>query len=96
MNQQELIQRLREQKRDLYRQHQVRSLQIFGSYVHGDARPDSDLDVLVEFEKTPGLFEFVRLQKVLTRLLGVKVDLVMKDVLRPRLREQILREAISV
>jgi predicted nucleotidyltransferase len=96
MNQQELIQRLREQKRDLYRQHQVRSLQIFGSYVHGDARPDSDLDVLVEFEETPGLFEIVRLRQALTQLLGVEVDLVMKDVLRPRVRDQILREAIAV
>lgn len=96
MNQQELIQRLRDQKRDLCRRYRVRSLQVFGSYVHGDPRPDSDLDLLVEFEESPGLFEFIRLQRTLTQLLGVKVDLVMKEALRPRLREQVLREAIAI
>ena len=76
MNLQELIQRLREQKRELHRQHHVRSLLVFGSYVHGDARPDSDLDVLVEFEKgyTPG-FAFFSMSEELKKILGREVDL---------------------
>ena len=96
MNRDEVISRLRQQKRQLSERFHLRSLAVFGSYVHGDQRPESDLDVLVEFEEVPGLFEFVRLKTALTQLLGVEVDLVMKDALRPRLRQQVLREAIAV
>lgn len=74
----------------------VRRLRIFGSYVRGEARPDSDLDMLVEFSKPPTLFEFVRLEQELQELLGVKVDLVMPEGLKPRIGEAVLREAVPV
>lgn len=96
MNRDEAIRRLRQQKRDLCARFRLRSLDVFGSYVRGEQRAESDLDVLVEFEEVPGLFDFVRLKDALTQLLGVKVDLVMKDALRPRLRQQVLREAVRV
>ena len=74
----------------------VRSLEIFGSFVRGDASPDSDLDLLVEFDETPTLFRFVRLENELSQLLGIKVDLVMKDSLKPVLGARILAEAIAI
>jgi len=75
---------------------QLRGLELFGSYARGEQDQDSDVDVLVEFEETPGLFEFVRLELALTELLEVKVDLVMKDALRPRIARQIRHEAVVV
>jgi predicted nucleotidyltransferase len=70
----------------------VRSLGVFGSYVRGEADPQSDLDVLVEFANPPSLFQFVRLQNELSDLLGVRVDLVMKSALKPVIGERILEE----
>jgi predicted nucleotidyltransferase len=74
----------------------VDSLALFGSYVRNEQRPDSDLDVLVTFDPTPTLFEFVRLQDHLSSLLGVPVDLVMRTALRRRIGRNILREAVPV
>lgn len=74
----------------------VRSLAVFGSRVRGEAGPESDLDVLVDFEALPDLITFAALQQELEDLLGVKVDLVLRDSLKPRLRPRILREAVAV
>jgi predicted nucleotidyltransferase len=57
---------------------------------------DGDVDILVDFDNTPTLFGFVRLENELSRLLGVKVDLVMKTGLKPALGARILAEAIAV
>jgi predicted nucleotidyltransferase len=72
----------------------VRSISLFGSVARNQARKRSDVDLLVEFERTVGLFEFVRLKLYLEELLGRKVDLVTPDALRKELRERILQEAI--
>ena len=71
----------------------VETIGIFGSYVKGEQKRKSDLDVLVEFSETPSLFEFVELEDFLSQKLGVKVDLVMRDALKPRIRDSILSEA---
>ena len=80
----------------LRRQHKVDSLALFGSYVRGDQRPDSDLDILVTFSETPDLFSFLRLAIVLEDALGIPVDLVMKDSLKPHLGKRILEEATPI
>jgi predicted nucleotidyltransferase len=72
----------------------VSSLSLFGSVARNQARQNSDIDILVDFEKPIGLFEFARLQLYLEETLGRKVDLVTPDALRKELREDILREAI--
>lgn len=74
----------------------VRYLGVFGSYVHGNPRRDSDLDVLVEFSKTPTLFDLIEIEQDLSSRLGVKVDLVMKSTLKPLIGRQILAEVVGL
>ena len=72
----------------------VSSLALFGSAARGEDRPDSDVDVLVEFGRPAGLFDFVRVRRRLEVALGRRVDLVTPDALRPAMRESILRDAV--
>lgn len=88
--------RLRAELPVLTERYHVSSLGLFGSYLRGTQRPDSDLDILVTFSVTPSLFRLVELENHLSDLLGVKVDLVMRDSLKPRIGEEILREAVAV
>jgi uncharacterized protein len=81
---------------DLRENYGVKSLGIFGSCVRGENKPKSDLDLLVEFERAPTLFEFVRLERHLTTILGVKVDLVMKSALKPEIGRLILAEVVPI
>lgn len=84
---------LKQHKRQL-KKFGVRSVSLFGSVARNQARKRSDVDLLVEFGRTVGLFEFVRLKLYLEELLDRKVDLVTPEALRKELREGILREAI--
>ena len=81
---------------ELKARYRVASLGLFGSYVRGEARQKSDLDVLVEYDQAPSFFEFIDLEERLSGLLGVKVDLVMKRALKPRIGERILAEVVPV
>ncbi len=74
----------------------VESLAVFGSVVRGDVRPDSDIDILVEFRKSPGYFGFVELKDELSKSLGGQVDLFTPAGLHPALRDKILAEEIDV
>lgn len=76
------------------RRHHIRSLALFGSVLRADFRPDSDVDVLVEFETghTPGL-AFFEMETELSNLLGRKVDLNTPQFLSPRIRRQVQAEA---
>jgi len=78
------------------RQRGVKSLAIFGSLARGEATPTSDIDVLVEFDRPVGLFEFIRLKLYLEDLTGRRVDLVTPDAIRPTMRADILNEAVHV
>jgi len=72
----------------------VKEIGIFGSFVRGDVRKKSDLDVLVAFENSISLLEFIELEEYLSTRLGVKVDLVMKSALKPNIGENILKEVV--
>ena len=74
----------------------VLSLSLFGSTARGDAGPDSDIDLLVEVREGTGLLTFLSLQSSLARILERKVDLVPRDGLKARFRNQVLNEAIRV
>jgi len=80
----------------LKEQYKIRSLGLFGSYVRGEQKKNSDVDILVEFCETPGLFTFIRLEEELSSIIGHKVDLVMKNSLKPSIGKRILTEVISV
>jgi len=78
----------------LQERYKVRELGVFGSYIRQEQTEDSDVDVLVEFSETPSLLKFVNLENYLSDNLGVKVDLVHKAGLKPRIGERILAEVV--
>ena len=87
---------LKKHRKKLKEKYGVKEIGIFGSYLRGEAKEGSDLDILVEFESDAkiSLLEFVELENHLSDLLGVKVDLVERSVLKPRIGKQILSEVI--
>jgi len=87
---------LKEQIEILQERYKVKKIGIFGSYIHGDNKTDSDIDILVEFSVPPDIFEFIRLEEFLSNLLGRKVDLVSIKALKPMIKENILQEAIYI
>jgi predicted nucleotidyltransferase len=92
----EISKKLRENKKEMERKYSINSLGVFGSYARGEQRSGSDLDILVDFIETPGFFKFLELEEYLEQLLGVKVDLVSRDALKPRIGQFILKELIPI
>ena len=90
--------RLEALKPVLQKNFSVDSIELFGSYVRGEQTEKSDLDVLVTFlePNDVDLFKFIELRLFLKDKLGLTVDLIEKDTLKPRLKGQILEEAIKV
>ena len=87
---------LESRKEELKGKYNVKEIGIFGSYVKGDQSGESDLDILVDFEEAPGLLQFIEIENYLSDLLDVKVDLVMKDSLKPVIGRYILDETITI
>jgi predicted nucleotidyltransferase len=81
-------------KRELRQRFKVKDIGVFGSYVRGEQRKASDVDVLVEFVEPVGLFTFLALEGYLSELLGVKVDLVSKKALKPHIGKRVLKEVV--
>ena len=69
---------------------------IFGSFTRGEDKPDSDLDLLVRYKENVSLFDVSGLKCELEKLLGIKVDLVSKDYLKPRIKKRILQESVRI
>jgi len=78
---------------EILKKHGVKSVKIFGSYVRGEAKPDSDLDVIVEFSERKSLLEIVGIEQELEDILGIKVDLLTEAAISPYLREKIEKES---
>ncbi len=89
---------LKRHKDELRQRFGVKSLAVFGSMARGEAGPDSDVDILVEFDPQAhvGLFKMVELKELLERVLGCPVDVVTLDGLRPWMRERVQREAVQI
>ena len=87
-----------EHKEELKRNYLVKDIGIFGSYVRGEQKKKSDVDILVEFEKCSelSLLDFIGLENYLTDMLGVKVDLVEKGTLKPRIGKHVIDEVVTV
>jgi hypothetical protein len=93
---QEIESILKDQKPTLKRRFKVKEIGIFGSFVRGEQKDTSDLDLLIDFEEPIGLIQYVGLQNYLSDKIGEKVDLVTKSGLKPRIGRHILREVIYV
>lgn len=87
---------LSDHKKELNRKYYVKEMGLFGSYIRGEQRINSDVDILIEFSKPIGMLKFVRLEGYLSQLCKAKIDLVMKSALKPKIGESILREVIYV
>ncbi len=93
----EEIQEILRQKKPILREKfKVKEIGIFGSFVRGEEKDTSDLDILVELERPVGLIKFVGLQNYLSDELGEKVDLVTKSALKPRIKKNILSEVVYI
>jgi uncharacterized protein len=95
MNREEIFLIIKNHRAEL-EQYGVDALAVFGSLARGDDHAQSDIDLLVEFNRPVGLFQFVRLKLYLEELVGRPVDLVTIDALKPALKERILQEMIYV
>ena len=82
--------------REELRQRHVTSLALFGSVARDEARPDSDVDLLVEFDETPSLLTLIALEQKLSELLGAEVDLVPRGALRPAFRPGVAADLVAV
>ena len=87
---------LQQHKEELKAKYKVEEIGVFGSYVRGQQKKRSDIDILVEFEVVPGLLKFIELEDYLSKLLGIKVDLVRKSSIRKELRDTILQEVMML
>ena len=85
---------LKENKAILAERFKVQEIGIFGSYVRGEQKEKSDVDILVSFYEPISLLKLVSLENFLSALTGVKVDIVPKEDIRPELKERILGEVI--
>jgi predicted nucleotidyltransferase len=94
MRRDEALRIIAEHADELREKHAVKTLSIFGSTARDEARPGSDVDVLVEFSRPVGLFKFAGLQLYLEDVFGTSVDLAEPEGLHRRLRDRILSEAI--
>ncbi len=86
------IQKLETKLVSILKKYGANKIGIFGSYIHGEQRPDSDLDVLVHFRESKSLLTLVRIERELSEQLGVKVDLLTEQSISPYLIDQIKTE----
>src|SRR4030042_769759 len=87
---------LRNQKPFLTEKYGVKEIGVFGSYVKGEQKDESDLDILVEFGRPVGFFEFLDLEEYLGNLIGIKVEIVTRKALKPKIGAHILREVVPI
>ena len=83
-------------KKNISQKFKVKELAVFGSFVRGEQKRNSDVDILVEFFKPVDFFSFLDLEEYLSKLLGSKVDLVSKKALKPRIGKFILQEMVAI
>lgn len=88
----QIMEIIKQYKEDLKKEYGVKEIGIFGSYVKGKQKDISDLDILIELEKPIGFVKFIRLEKRISDILDIKVDLVTKKALKPYIGRQILQE----
>lgn len=96
LNLEEIIKILKEHKEEIKKKYHVKEIGLFGSFIRGEEKESSDIDILIDFDPDAriSLLDFIELEDYLSELLGVKVDLVDKQALKPRIGKRILNEVI--
>ncbi|HHG75097.1 MAG TPA: nucleotidyltransferase [Persephonella sp.] len=92
----EIIKILKSKKDFLKKKYKVKNIALFGSYVRGENRPTSDIDILVEFYEPISLLKFIELENYLSDILGTKVDLVVKSALKKNIKKHVFKEMLEV
>ena len=87
---------LEKHKQELIEKYNLKEIAIFGSFIRGEQKRKSDIDILVEFNEVPDIFLLIDLEDYLRKLLNKKVDLVRKEAIRAELKETILKEAVYI
>ena len=93
---QDIRETIHKNRKNFFRKFKIKKLAVFGSFVRGEQKRDSDVDVLVEFSEPVDFFTFLDLEEYLSKLLRRKVDLVSKKALKPRIGKFILQEMVPV
>jgi uncharacterized protein len=98
VNLDKIINILKKHKEELKKRYNIKEIGVFGSYVRGEDKVKSDLDILIEFEEDADvdLLKFVNMENYLSEIIGIKVDLVEKSGLKTRIGKHILKEVISI
>ncbi len=89
---------LAEHKEELRQKYKIKEIGVFGSFVRGEQKKQSDIDILVEFEETANLslLDFIGIENYLSDILAIKVDLVEKHTLKPRIGKHVLEEVVNI
>jgi len=88
----QITEKIRIHKPELQKKYFVKQIGIFGSWVRGEEKKESDIDILIETEKPIDFFQFLEMEEKLSEWTGTKVDLVSKKALKPEIGKQILKE----
>jgi predicted nucleotidyltransferase len=91
----QILKTISDHKDELRSRYSVSSLSLFGSVARNQSNPDSDIDLLVIFQESPGILKFLELKARLEEICHAPVDLVTKNALKKQLSDQILKEAID-
>ncbi len=94
MRRDQALKLLAEKRQTLHSRYDVNTLSVFGSVARDEADEGSDVDILVTFKRSPGMFQFLRLKEYLENILSCRVDLVTRNALKEQFSERILKEAI--
>ena len=96
MRRQDILKVLDEHRSEISSRFGVASLSLFGSVARDEAAVESDVDILVNFVKPPGIFGYLELKEYLENILHCSVDLVTESALKKQFREQVMQEAVNV
>ena len=92
----EIVGIIKDLKKEIEQKYRTKIVGIFGSFIRGEQKETSDVDILVRFHENATLFDFMRLSIFLQEKLGIDVDIVPQDTIREELKEIIMREVINV
>ena len=90
------IQEIKQIANPIFSRYCVKEASVFGSVARGEARLDSDVDILVEFSETPGLVRFIKMENELQEVLGKKVDIVVKGSEKSLIKPFIYKDLVSL